>query len=132
MPAHAIRRAVLDSPSLLENCTIVCTRTGNAETFHLKTAAGADPSAADPVRVAFVNASGGYDILERTSALSFTFSSGSTGGAVNNLEFKVGILLLNNAGTLALGAVVRPSGIKDNSIVSTTAEGGAGAADSPV
>jgi len=130
-PAHAIRRSTLDHAGLLENATFTVTRSGGAETFHLKTAAGNDPSAADPVRVAFVNTTGGFDVLEGTSALSFTFSSGSTGGAVNNLGFKVGIVLLNNAGSLALGAVVRPSGIKDNSIVSTTAEGGAGAADSP-
>lgn len=129
--AHALRRSTLDHAGLLENATFTVTRSGNAETFHLKTAAGNDPSAADPVRVAFVNTTGGFDVLEGTSALSFTFSSGSTGGAVNNLEFKVGIILLNNAGTLAIGVVVRPSGIKDNSIVSTTAEGGAGAADSP-
>jgi hypothetical protein len=130
-PAHALRRMTLDHAGLLDNATFTVTRSGNAETISLKTAAGNDPSAADPVRVAFVNTTGGFDVLEGTSALSFTFSSGSTGGAVNNLEFKAGILLLNNAGTLALGAVVRPSGVKDNSIVSTTAEGGAGAADSP-
>jgi len=116
---------------LIDNAEISITRSGNAETFHLKTAAGSDPSGSDIVKVGFANATGGFDIVQCTSALSFTFSSGSTGGAVNALEFKVGIILLNNAGTLALGAVVRPSGIKDNSIVSTTAEGGAGAADSP-
>jgi len=125
------RRLATDHAGLLDNATFTVTRSGNAETFHLKTAAGNDPSAADPVRVAFVNTTGGFDVLEGTSALSFTFSSGSTGGAVNNLEFKAGILLLNNAGTLDMGVVVRPSGIKDNSIVSTTAEGGAGTADSP-
>ena len=129
--AHAVRRSTLDHAGLLENATFTVTRSGNAETFHLKTAAGNDPSAADPVRASFVNTTGGFDVLEGASALSFTFSSGSTGGAVNALEFKAGILLLNNAGTLAMGVVVRPSGIKDNSIVSTTAEGGAGAADSP-
>ena len=116
---------------LIDNAEISITRSGNAETFHLKTASGSDPSGSDIVKVGFANATGGFDIVQCTSALSFTFSSGSTGGAVNALEFKVGIILLNNAGTLALGAVVRPSGIKDNSIVSTTAEGGAGAADSP-
>lgn len=116
---------------LIDNAEISITRSGNAETFSLKTASGSDPSGSDIVKVGFANATGGFDIVQCTSALSFTFSSGSTGGAVNALEFKVGIILLNNAGTLALGAVVRPSGIKDNSIVSTTAEGGAGAADSP-
>ena len=116
---------------MIDNAEIAITRSANAETFSLKTAAGTDPSASDIVRVGFANATGGFDVVQCTSALSFTISSGSTGGAVSSLEFKVGIILLNNAGTLALGAVVRPSGVKDNSIVSTTAEGGAGAADSP-
>ena len=123
--------AAATSAYLIDNAEIAITRSGNAETFHLKTAAGTDPSGSDVVRIGFANATGGYDIVQCSSALSVTLSSGSTGGAVNALEFKVGIILLNNAGTLAMGAVVRPSGIKDNSIVSTTAEGGAGAADSP-
>ena len=123
--------AAATSAYLIDNAEIAITRSGNAETFHLKTAAGTDPSGSDVVRIGFANATGGYDIVQCSSALSVTLSSGSTGGAVNALEFKVGIVLLNNAGTLAMGAVVRPSGIKDNSIVSTTAEGGAGAADSP-
>lgn len=119
------------SPFLLDNATITTSRSGNAETFHLKTASGADPSAADPVRVAFANTAGGFDVLERTSALSFTFSSGSTGGAIAGLEFKACPVLLNNAGVIDLGVAVRPSGIRDNSVVSTLAEGGVGGADSP-
>ena len=129
--AYALRRSTLDHAGLLDNATFTTSRSGNAETISLKTAAGNDPSAADPVRVGFANGSGGFDVLECTGALSFTFSSGSTGGAVSGLEFKTCVVLLNNAGTLAMGEAVRPSGIKDNSIVSTTAEGGTGTADSP-
>lgn len=130
-PAYALRRMTLDHAGLLDNATITAARNLGAETFHLKTASGADPSPSDPVRVAFANATGGFDVLEVTAALSLTFSSGSTGGAISGLEFKAGVLLLNNAGTVAMGVVVRPSGIRDNSVVSTTAEGGAGTADSP-
>lgn len=129
--AYALRRSTLDHAGLLDNATFTTSRSGNAETISLKTAAGNDPSAADPVRVGFANGSGGFDVLECTAPLSFTFSSGSTGGAVSALEFKTCVVLLNNAGTLAMGEAVRPSGIKDNSIVSTTAEGGTGTADSP-
>lgn len=129
--AYALRRSTLDHAGLLDNATFTTSRSGNAETTHLKTAAGNDPSTNDPVRVGFANGSGGFDVLECTAPLSFTFSSGSTGGAVSALEFKTCVVLLNNAGTLAMGEAVRPSGIKDNSIVSTTAEGGTGTADSP-
>ena len=129
--AYALRRSTLDHAGLLDNATFTTSRSGNAETTHLKTAAGNDPSPDDPVRVGFANGSGGFDVLECTGALSFTFSSGSTGGAVSGLEFKTCVVLLNNAGTLAMGEAVRPSGIKDNSIVSTIAEGGTGTADSP-
>ena len=129
--AYALRRSTLDHAGLLDNATFTTSRSGNAETTHLKTAAGNDPSPDDPVRVGFANGSGGFDVLECTGALSFTFSSGSTGGAVSGLEFKTCVVLLNNAGTLAMGEAVRPSGIKDNSIVSTIAEGGTGTAGSP-
>ncbi|WP_167792507.1 hypothetical protein, partial [Candidatus Macondimonas diazotrophica] len=125
------RRLATDHAGLVENLTITTSRAGNAETIAIKTLAGTDPSPTDPVRIAFNTTTGGFEVLELTAALSVTFSSGSTGGAVANLAFKVGVLLFNNAGTLAMGAVVRPSGIRDNSVVSTTAEGGAGGADSP-
>ena len=134
-PAHALRRMTLDHAGLLDNATITATRNLGAETFHLKTAAGADPSPSDPVRVAFANATGGFDVLEVTAALSFTFSAGSTDGAISEVPFRTWLVLFNDAGTVRMGAVkcaladgVR--GLLDNTLDSSTAEGGTGTADS--
>jgi len=124
------------NPFLLDNAKIVASRTGNAETHSLKTAAGSDPSAADPVRVAFRNAVGdGFDIIEQTAALSVTISSGSTLGLPASTPTNVWVVLFNDSGTLRLGVVVcRLSDgvypLQDNVLESSTAEGGAGAADS--
>lgn len=124
LPAYAARRVVLNNPGLLDNATLACSRSSNAETFSLKTAAGADPSAADPVVIAFANTSGGFDIVEVTAALSVTVASGATLGAVNGLQFKVCVAAINNGGTAELTVIGRPSGITDNSVISTTALSG--------
>ena len=135
MPAYAVRRATLDHAGLVENLTLSASRSGNAETIAVKTRAGADPSAADPVRVAFAKSDGGFEVLEITSALSLTISSGSTLGAANGAPFRVWVVLFNDAGTFRLGAIKCALsdgvyGLQDNVLESSTAEGGAGAADS--
>lgn len=120
------------------NGTIVESHAGNAVTFAIKTLAGADPSAADPVTVIFRNATAATgDYVKRliTAALSLTVTSGSTLGAANATPFKVWLLLIDNAGTVLLGAVNSLSGtsimaLRESMLISTTAEGGAGAADS--
>lgn len=129
LPAYAVRRFALDNAHTCDNLTIVTSRSGNAETIALKTLSGTDPSATDPIRIGFANTSGGFDILEVTAATSFVWSSGSTGGALNATAFKMGIVAFNDGGTFRLGAVCRPSALNDQSVQSSTAEGGAGAAD---
>ena len=119
-----------DTPAMVDNLSIVASRTSNAETIHIKDAAGADPSASSPVKVGFIDDAGGFDVIEITAATSFTFSSGSKLGLINSVEALVAVVLINDGGTLRLGASGRPSGLVDNSVVSSTAEGGAGAADS--
>lgn len=122
------RSMYTDHAGMLENATIACSRASNAETFALKTLAGTDPSASDPVRIAFAKTDGTFEVLEATAALSLTVSSGSTLGAVDATEFKVAVGIVNDAGTLRLAVSGRPSGLRDNSVVSSTAEGGAGGA----
>lgn len=135
LPAYAVRRAVLDSPTLIENLTISASRTGNAETIAIKTMAGADPSATDPVRIAFTKTDGSFEVLELTAALSLTLSSGSTLGAVSGEAFRLWLTVFNDSGTFRLGAIKCAMtdgiyGLQDNVLESSTAEGGAGAADS--
>jgi hypothetical protein len=120
------------------NGTLVESHAGNAVTFALKTLAGTDPSATDPVLFCFRDATaanGGYFFRTVTSALSFTFSSGSSAGMVNATAGRIWIGALDNAGTVELFAVNCRSGaniypLGQFPLVTTTAEGGAGAATS--
>jgi hypothetical protein len=67
-----------------------------------------------------------------SSAISVTVSSGSTLGTVSAIQSRIVVLALDNAGTVEL-AVVNISGgndLTETGLISTTAEGGAGAADS--
>jgi hypothetical protein len=67
-----------------------------------------------------------------SSAISVTVSSGSTLGTINATASRLVVLAIDNAGTVEL-AVVNISGgnqLDETNLISTTAEGGAGAADS--
>ena len=129
------RRLYHDHAYMVENLTITTSRTGNAETIALKTLAGNDPSVADPIRIGFNDASGGFSVLEITAATSIVLSSGSTLGATNATIFRVWLVAFNDSGTFRLGAIKCALtdgvyGLQDNVIESSTAEGGTGTADS--
>lgn len=65
-------------------------------------------------------------------AISVVVSSGSTLGTINAVLNRLAVLAIDNAGTVEL-AVVNVSGgvnLDETGVISTTAEGGAGAADS--
>jgi hypothetical protein len=67
-----------------------------------------------------------------SAAISMVVSSGSTLGTVSAQQSRIVVLALDNAGTIEL-AVVNISGgnnLDETTLISTTAEGGAGAADS--
>lgn len=67
-----------------------------------------------------------------SAAISVVVSSGSTLGTVSATQSRIVVLALDNAGTIEL-AVVNISGgtnLDETTLISTTAEGGAGAADS--
>jgi hypothetical protein len=61
-----------------------------------------------------------------------TVSSGSTLGTINATQSKLIVLALDNAGTVELAVVNIAGGtqLDETNLISTTAEGGAGAADS--
>lgn len=63
---------------------------------------------------------------------SLVISSGSTLGTVSGQASRIAVLALNNAGTIELAAVNISGGtdLTETGVISTTAEGGAGAADS--
>lgn len=115
----------------IENLGIAAAVAASALTIAIKTAAGNTPSALDKVSVAFRNstsATGQYSVVDITGALSTVISSGSTAGQVSALSSYIYVYLINNAGT---AEVAWSRSIYDEgSVVTTTAEGGAGAADS--
>lgn len=63
---------------------------------------------------------------------NLVISSGSTLGTVNATAARIVVLAINNAGTIELAAVNISGGnqLDETNLISTTAEGGAGAADS--
>ncbi len=104
-----------------------------ALTLAVKTLADADPSTSSPVYVLMPTATsnvldGGYTIRSITGALSMVVSSGSTLGHTSAVASPVMVYLIDNAGTLELAASAKFFG--GASVQTTTAEGGAGAADS--
>ncbi|MFN8995640.1 MAG: hypothetical protein ACK5X3_18505, partial [Pseudomonadota bacterium] len=67
-----------------------------------------------------------------SAAISMTVSSGSTLGTVSGVQSDIAILAINNAGTVEVAVVNIAGGVdlSETGLISTTAEGGAGAADS--
>jgi hypothetical protein len=63
---------------------------------------------------------------------NLVISSGSTLGTVNAVASRIVVIAINNAGTIELAAVNISGGtqLDETNLISTTAEGGAGAADS--
>lgn len=122
------------SPS---NLTLVASVAGNALTIAIKGFDGNDPSSSNPVSIPFRSvtaSSGDVDVLTLTAATSLVISSGSTMGFTNATAGRLWIIGFNDGGTFRLGAVNVLSGtsimaLRDG-IYSSTAEGGAGAADS--
>lgn len=73
-------------------------------------------------------------VVSRTisSAISVVVSSGSTLGTTSAVQSRIVVLALDNAGTVELAVVNITGGndLTETGLISTTAEGGAGAADS--
>lgn len=63
---------------------------------------------------------------------NLVISSGSTLGTISGQQSRIAVLAINNAGTIELAAVNVAGGVdlSETGLISTTAEGGAGAADS--
>jgi hypothetical protein len=103
----------------------------SALTASLKTASGGTPTSSDQVSAALRSSSastGTFNTRTVSDALTLTVSSGSTLGHSSAVEGALHWYLIDNAGTLELAVSSKFHGY--SGIVSTTAEGGAGAADS--
>lgn len=128
--------AVASAPSSsqeISNLGIATSVASSALTIALKQADGStDPgAAAASVKVGMRSAtltSGLYNQRSATAALSLVISSGSTLGQVSAQATTIWVYLIDNAGALELA--VSNFLFTEGQVKSTTAEGGAGAADS--
>lgn len=115
----------------ISNLTLATSVGSSALTIAVKTQAAADASAGDPIKVGMRSStltSGVYNQRSITGALSLVVSSGSTLGQTSAKAARLFIYLLDNAGTLELA--ISQTQFDENQLISTTAEGGAGGADS--
>ncbi len=115
----------------ISNLGMSATVASNALTIAIKTKLGSDASASDPIRVGVRNATlgtGTYTQQSITGPLSIVVSSGSTLGTTDGVEHKLWVYLIDNSGTWEVA--VSQTLYDENQLITTTAEGGAGAADS--
>lgn len=117
----------------ISNLGLATSVASNALTIALKQADGStNPSTgASAVKVGMRSStltSGLYNQRSATAATSLVISSGSTLGTVSATAHDLWVYLIDNAGTLELA--VSQTLFHENQLISTTAEGGAGAADS--
>lgn len=129
-PYINIANALLDG-NAVNNLGLACSVGASALTISLKTKAGTDPAGGDQVKISFRNATpstGTYNIRSSAAATSLVISSGSTLGTVSGVESYLFVYVIDNAGTIELG--VSSKLFDEGLIASSTAEGGAGGADS--
>ena len=115
-----------DSATTLNNAAFAITVGSNAITIALKTKAGTDPSASDPVTVGFRSATltdGGYVVRTVTAALSLVVPSGATLGFSNSETNEIHIGFIDNAGTVELAVSQDLAEWTEGNVVSTTAIG---------
>lgn len=119
----------------LQNCTIAAAVSANALTISIKDAAGNNPQSAAPAsqcRVAFRSATastGSYANVLVSAATSVVVSNGSALGCTASANCLLYVYAINNAGTVVLGVIGKAT-LDESTLQSSTAEGGAGAADS--
>jgi hypothetical protein len=115
----------------IENLSIAASVGSSALTVSVKTQTGGNASATDVIYVGMRSStltSGVFNRRTITGALSMVVSSGSTLGQTSGQPSNIYVYLIDNAGTLELA--VSHAKYSEGSLVTTTAEGGAGAADS--
>lgn len=120
--------------NLTQNLGLAATVAANAMTIALKQADGSTNPAAGTgaVKVGTRSStltSGAFNVQSVTGALSVVISSGSTLGSVSGNANWVYVYAIDNAGTIEL-AVSGTKFVDEGTLYTTTAEGGAGAADS--
>lgn len=123
---------------VINNLGLAASVNAGALTISLTDAAGATPSSTSPALIPFRSATAATGTISQasvTASNTLVISSGSTMGASNATAFRLWIVMFDDGGTYRLGAIncrattsIYP--LTTHGVVSSTAEGGAGAADS--
>jgi microcystin-dependent protein len=117
-------------PKALLNFSLTAAVAASALTLRVKVRAGTDATPTDAVRVSQRNsnlAAGDFNFRTVTAALSLVVSNGSTLGHVAGRLSPIYVYLIDNAGAQELAVSGTYWG--ESGIFTTSAEGGAGAAD---
>lgn len=120
----------IDSKGIV-NCSIATSVASSALTIALKDAAGNTPAAGSPCKISFRNATsatGTPSVVSTTGAVSVVVSNGSALGCTASSACTLYVYAINNAGAVELG-VIGKNTLDEGSVQTSTAEGGAGAAD---
>jgi hypothetical protein len=125
------------SDAIKIDANLICTGefTSNIQPITASVATNALTITLNPTSLDFRSAtlgSGTVNTRQITTARSLVISSGSTLGTVSGQQSRIIVLAIDNAGTIELAAVNISGGnqLDETNLISTTAEGGAGAADS--
>ncbi|TXH35041.1 MAG: hypothetical protein E6Q98_16670 [Rhodospirillaceae bacterium] len=118
-----------DHSQLIANAAFAVSVAANAITVALKTKAGSDPSASDPVRVAFCNWDGSYVVRTITANISLVLSSGSTLGFAADETNYLHVGFIDNSGLVELAISKDGALWLEDRAIDTTTEGD-GSADS--
>lgn len=124
--------ANVQKPSDILNFSLAASVASSALTLALKDSAGNTPGSTSTVKIAFRSATlaSGIPVIRSViAALTTVISSGSTAGHSNGVAGELHLYAIDNAGAVELAW----SGSRiwdERRLYSTTAEGGAGAADS--
>ena len=125
------------SDAIKIDTNLVCTGefTSNIQPITASVATNALTITLNPTSLDFRSAtlgSGAVNTRQISTAISLVISSGSTLGTVSGQQSRIVVLAIDNAGTVELAAVNISGGnqLDETNLISTTAEGGAGGADS--
>lgn len=133
------RANLATAPNDLSNVSLSVGASAGALTIALKDGAGNDATATTPIVLDFrdpTGTTGARTKLTITAATSLTLSSGSTLGVTSSTAFRLWVVGFNDGGTFRLGAVLCTDAVAgrfallEAKLASSTAEGGAGGADS--
>lgn len=142
-PTYDVTQAKEDPGGFIKNLSLTATAASSALTIAIKTDAGTDASSTDEIPITFRSPTAATGSLVHRSlqaSLSLVISSGSLMGMVDG-RGRLWVVIFDDGGTLRLGAVncvmlgsaigrCSVYALRETVLASSTAEGGAGAADS--